>query len=229
MAFKCSVCREPGHNKNSCPAKEKNNAIALDLQLKNRRYVLEAVNSVTALIQIPMVTAGVWFMLSRSNATLGVLNKAILAAELAPIIGDIKFPEGVVLGAAIESTEDLVNILHGAGLVEPWNQLKTEAEEKVIIPFGDILVPFLTPEAIKKKSCEELGQRVWELKLISKGQIETPEGVIADPRSDDSVIEIARRASAAVAFGFNLKAMKDKGCDRPTHPYYSPPAQWDAL
>jgi len=224
VAFKCAVCREPGHNKNNCPVKEKKDAIALDLQLKNRRYVLEAVNSVTALIQIPMVTAGVWFMLSRSNATLGVLNKAILAAELAPIIGDIKFPEGVVLGAAIESTEDLVNILHGAGLVEPWNKLKEEVEQKVVVPFGDILVPFLTPESIKKMTCEELGQRVWELHLMATGKKEGPEGVVNDPNSN-----AINRATATVGFGFHLKAMKDKGCDRPTHPYYSPPAQWDAL
>ena len=32
---------------------------------------------------------------------MGALNKAILTAELAPIVGDIKFPEGVLLGAAI--------------------------------------------------------------------------------------------------------------------------------
>jgi len=223
MKRKCSICRELGHNKNNCPVNEKNNAIALDLQLKNRRYALEAVNSVTALIQNPMVTAGVWFMLSRSNATLGVLNKAILAAELSPIIGDITFPEGVLLGAAIESTEDLVNILHGEGLMQAWDLAYSEVE-KVAIPLGDILVPFLTPEAIKKKSCEELGQRLWELKLMAKGQLETPEGVIDDPNSN-----IINRGTATTAFGFYLKAMKDKGCDRPTHPYYSPPEQWDAL
>ena len=47
---------------------------------------------------------------------LGALNKAILTAELAPIVGDIKFPEGVLLGAAMESTEDLLNLLEGYGL-----------------------------------------------------------------------------------------------------------------
>jgi len=221
----CAVCKKSGHDRRNCPLLIKSEEAKLELALTERRYLLEAINSVTALIKIPMVTAGVWFMMSRSNATLGVLNKAILTAELTPVLGDIKFPEGVLLGAAIESTEDLVNILHGEGLMDSWDKVK-EAAEKVALPIGDILVPFLTPESMKKKSCEELGQRVYELHLMATGKMEGPEGVVVDPRPDPLG---ARKASATVAFGFNLKAMKDKGCDRPTHPYFSPEDQWDAL
>jgi len=219
----CAACKKSGHDRRNCPLLKKSEETKLELALTERRFLLEAVNSVTALIQIPMVTAGVWFMISRSNATLGVLNKAILTAELAPIIGDIKFPEGVLLGAAIESTEDFVNLLHGEGLMEPFEALKTAAE-KVAIPIGDVLVPFLTPESMKKKSCEDLGQRVWEMHLMATGKKEGPEGVVDDPSTN-----AAKRAAATLAFGFNLKAMKDKGCDRPTDPYYSPPEQWDRL
>ena len=218
----CAACKKSGHDRRNCPLLKKSEETKLELALTERRFLLEAVNSVTALIQIPMVTAGVWFMISRSNATLGVLNKAILTAELAPVIGDIKFPEGVLLGAAIESTEDFVNLLSGEGLMESWDKVYSTAE-KVAIPFGDVLVPFLTPESMKKKSCEELGQRVWEMHLMATGKKETPEGLID---YDWGAVNVA---TATVAFGFNLKAMKDKGCDRPTHPYYSPPEQWARL
>jgi len=218
----CSVCRKAGHTRRRCPILKDKNPTELELALTQRRFVLEAVNSVTALLQVPMVTAGVWFMMSRSNATLGVLNKAILTAELAPVIGDIKFPEGVLLGAAMESAEDFTNMLAAEGLMGFWDELY-EAAEKVAIPFGDVLVPFLTPESMRKKSCEELGQRVWEMHLMATGKKETPEGLID---YDWGAVNVA---TATIAFGFNLKAMKDKGCDRPTHPYLSPPEQWARL
>ena len=56
--------------------------------------------------------------------------------------------------------------------------------------------------------------------------MEGPEGVVVDPRPDPFN---ARKIAATYSFGVNLKAMKDKGCPRPTHPYFSPEAQWDAL
>jgi len=83
----------------------------IELQLSERRFILEAMNTAATVLQVPVITAFVWFYLSRTNATLGALNKGILAAELAPIVGDIQFPEGVLLGAAMESTGDLLKTL----------------------------------------------------------------------------------------------------------------------
>lgn len=100
---------------------------AVELQLSERRFILESINTVAALLQVPLVTAGIWFYLSRTNPALAALNKAILAAELTPIIGDIQFPEGVLLGAAMESTEDFLAILDKAGLLD-----KEEIKKKVI-------------------------------------------------------------------------------------------------
>jgi len=221
----CAVCKKSGHDRRNCPLLIKSEETKLELALTERRYILEAINSVTALIKIPMVTAGVWFMISRGNPTLGVLNKAILAAELSPIIGDITFPEGVLLGAAIESTEDMVNILNKEGLMETYEKLYEEFET-ITSPIAEILFPLLIPESTKKKSCAELGQRVWEMHLEATGKMEGPEGVVVDPRPD---LFNARKIAATYAFQSNLKAMKDKGCARPTHPYLSPEAQWDRL
>ena len=64
----------------------------IELQLSERRFILESLQTVAQLLQVPLVTAGVWFYISRTNAAMGALNKAILAAELAPIVGDIEFP-----------------------------------------------------------------------------------------------------------------------------------------
>jgi len=221
----CSVCGKKGHDIRACPVNAESEKVKLELALTQRRYLLESINTITELLKVPMVAAGVWFTISRSTPTLGVLNKAILAAELSPIIGDITFPEGVLLGAAIESTEDMVNILNKEGLMEAYEKVYSELE-KLALPVGDILVPFLTPESIKKKSCSELGQRVYEMHLAATGKMEGPEGVVVDPRPDPFN---ARKIAATYSFGVNLKAMKDKGCPRPTHPYFSPEAQWDAL
>ena len=74
--------------------KKKPTAAEIELQLSQRRFILEAMNASANLLQVPIVTAFIWFYLSRTNAALGALNKAILAAELTPLVGDIKFPRG---------------------------------------------------------------------------------------------------------------------------------------
>ena len=66
----------------------------IELQLSERRFILESLQTVAQLLQVPLVTAGVWFYISRTNPVMGALNKAILTAELAPIVGDIKLPRG---------------------------------------------------------------------------------------------------------------------------------------
>jgi len=49
----------------------------IELQLSERRFILETVNTAAALLQVPLVTAVVWFYISRSNPVMGALNKAI--------------------------------------------------------------------------------------------------------------------------------------------------------
>ena len=117
--------------------KKKPTAAEIELQLSERRFILEALNTSASVLQVPIVTAFIWFYLSRTNAALGALNKAILAAELAPIVGDIQFPEGVLLGAAMESTEDFLAILEKSGLLNA-DDVK-EAVLGTVEDSGDVL------------------------------------------------------------------------------------------
>lgn len=98
---------------------KKPTAAEIELQLSERRFILEAINTGAALLQVPIVTAGVWYLISKDNLTLSTLNKAIIAAELTPIIGDIKYPEGVLLGASIESLEDFLKLLEKSKIELP--------------------------------------------------------------------------------------------------------------
>jgi len=155
----CSVCGKKGHDIRACPVNAESEKIKLELALTERRYILESLDTASNLLQVPIVTAAVWFMLSRSSATLGVLNKAILAAELTPVIGDIKFPEGVLLGAAMESTEDVVNILNKAGVLDKWDELIKAAKPAAIT---ETLLDIIAPAS---RTCVQLNQR--KIKLDS--------------------------------------------------------------
>ncbi len=129
----------------------------IELQLSERRFILEALNTAAKLLEVPIITAAVWFYFSRSNPALGALNKAILAAELAPIVGDIKFPEGVLLGAAMESTEDVLKILEGYGLgtVADWYAAAEDQAQDAGEMAADKIVSFVAP----LESCESLKEK----------------------------------------------------------------------
>jgi len=206
--------------------KVKQTTAEIELQLSERRFILEAINTGAALLQVPIVTAGIWYYLSRTNPALGALNKAILAAELAPIIGDIKFPEGVLLGAAMESTEDFLKILEGEGLLN-WIP-GGETAEKIIskahqttIDTGGVLAEFLMPKGMKLMSCEDLNQKLWNGHLAGTGRMEGPEGVGPNPDTN-GILE----ASGVYEFGWSLLALKNNGCDKPTHPYFVSDKMW---
>jgi len=199
--------------------KVKQTTAEIELQLSERRFILEAITAGAALLEVPIVTAGVWYYLSRTNPALGALNKAILAAELAPIIGDIKFPEGVLLGAAMESTEDFLNILQGAGLLDAGEVIKKA--ESAAVDAGGVLAEFLMPKGMRLKSCEDLNLKLWKAHLAGTGRMEGPQGVVPNPDTN-AILE----ASGVYEFGFTFKAMKMNGCDKPTHPYFASDKMW---
>jgi len=202
-----------------CSLVKKQSTAEIELQLSQRRFILEAMNTAATVVNVPIVTAGIWYYLSRTNPALGALNKAILAAELAPIIGDIKFPEGVLLGAAMESTEDFLNILQGAGLLDVEEVI--EKAHQTTIDTGDWLAELLMPKFMKLMSCEDLNDKLWKAHLAATGRMEGPQGVVPNP--DTNVI---LEASGVYEFGFTFKSMKNNGCDKPTHPYFASDKMW---
>jgi len=179
-------------------AKKKPTAAEIELQLSERRFILEAMKTAAAVIQVPVITAFLWYYLSRTNAALGALNKAILAAELAPIVGDIQFPPGVLLGAAMESSEDFLKLLEGYGLgsAAAW----TEAAQEGVEDTGDILGGVLVGVTGLGKgfTCQEQESAVFDARVAA---LEEKNPVI--------------RAGNTIAYGLLLKSLKTNGCDRP--------------
>ena len=178
---------------------KKPTAAEIELQLSERRFILEALNTAAKLIEVPVITAFIWYYLSRTNAGLGALNKAILAAELAPIVGDIQFPPGVLLGAAMESSEDFLKILDGAGILDA-DKVK-EAAQDAVEDTGDVLADVLVGVTGLGKgfNCEEQASAVFDAReaSLAKGQ------------------NVALKFLNVSAYGLLLKSLKKNGCDRP--------------
>ena len=178
---------------------KKPTAAEIELQLSERRFILEAMNTAAKVLEVPVITAFVWYYLSRTNAALGALNKAILAAELAPIVGDIQFPPGVLLGAAMESSEDFLKILDSAGILDA-DKVK-EAAQDAVEDTGDVLANVLVGVTGLGKgfNCEEQASAVFDAReaSLAKGQ------------------NVALKFLNVSAYGLLLKSLKTNGCERP--------------
>ena len=179
--------------------KVKQTTAEIELQLSERRFVLEAMNTAATVIEVPVITAFIWYYLSRTNAALGALNKAILAAELAPIVGDIAFPPGVLLGAAMESSEDFLKILDGAGILDA--ETVKEAAQGAVEDTGDLLGGVLVGVTGLGKgfTCEEQQSAAFDAReaALAKGQ---PWWL---------------KWGNTSSYGLLLKSLKTNGCERP--------------
>jgi len=178
---------------------KKPTAAEIELQLSERRFILEALNTAAKVIEVPVITAFIWYYLSRTNAALGALNKAILAAELAPIVGDIQFPPGVLLGAAMESSEDFLKILDDAGILDA-EKIKKGALDAVV-DTGDVLADGLLAlfPLGKGFTCQELESAVFDARAAAL-------------ESDQPWYLKWGNTSS---YGLLLKTLKTNGCDRP--------------
>ena len=191
--------------------KVKQTAAEIELQLSERRFILEALNTAAKVIEVPVITAFIWYYLSRTNATLGALNKAILAAELAPIVGDIQFPSGVLLGAAMESTEDFLNILEGEGLLDA-GKIK-EAAKGAVVDTGDVLADLLVGVTGLGKgfTCEEQASAVFDAREAALDKTKNPLQLLLAGDWRGAISETGN----TISYGALLKSLKTNGCDRP--------------
>jgi len=180
----------------------------VELQLSQRRFLLEAMTTGANLLQVPLVTAFIWYYLSRTNAGLGALNKAILAAELAPIVGDIKFPEGVLLGAAMESTEDVLNLLEGYGIgtAEEWRKAALETTQDTGGVIADIFISLAPAE-----SCEALTAKTAQAQQHAAGKFDREFTTIEKMLGGEETA----KALGVIAYAANMTTMKKQNCPRP--------------
>jgi len=192
--------------------KKKPTAAEIELQLSERRFILEAVNTAATVIQVPMITAFIWYYLSRTNATLGALNKAILAAELTPLIGDIKFPEGVLLGAAMESTEDFLNILEKSDVIPSAEEIK-EAAKGAVVDTGDVVADLLVGVTGLGKgyNCQEQESAVFAAREAALVKKENPLELLLAGDWRGAITETGN----TISYGTLLKSLKTNGCARP--------------
>ena len=182
----------------------------IELQLSERRFILEALDTSANILQVPLVTAFLWFYISRTNVALGALNKAILAAELAPIVGDIKFPEGVLLGAAMESSEDVLNLLesYGLGTATGWKETAVKTTQDSGGVLADVIIAVTQGEAI---SCEELTARTAVSQRHAAGKFDREFTTIEKLLGGEETA----KGIGVVAYALNMKQLKQKKCPRP--------------
>ena len=184
---------------------------AVELQLSERRFILESLQTGAQLLQVPLVTAAVWFYLSRTNAAMGALNKAILAAELAPIVGDIQFPPGVLLGAAWESSEDFLKILDKAQVLDA--EKVKEAAEEAVEDTGDVLADVLVGVTGlgKGKTCAEIEAAVFAAREAAEAD------KIKLAKNPLDLVLRGKMVGDTISYGLLLKSLKSNKCERPSY------------
>ena len=91
----------------------------------------EAIARVMAPILAPVILAGVWIFLARTNKTIDWLSNIFALAELTPTV-DLNLPPGIVLGSFYNSAEEIEPIVKkGINLVgEVVDKVPTKEEIK---------------------------------------------------------------------------------------------------
>jgi len=106
----CSGCREKGHTIKTCP-KVKEEKVKIQ-----RDRINMFIQIFPALIQNPVVIAMVWWQISKRVPLFDFFNKVLVGTEAFAVavggsiwdIERINMPEGIVMGAFLQETEDAV-------------------------------------------------------------------------------------------------------------------------
>jgi hypothetical protein len=136
----CSECGRTGHKKPNCPIIEEKK----ELQTERLITVLQ---TIPLILSNPLFIAFIWFHLSKMNPSINQLNSVIAIGELIPTL-DIGLPQGVVLGAMVEKSDDVVNFWNENDLgnkIEEFGEDVVEGFEYYVnlfkMVFGGKLVP----------------------------------------------------------------------------------------
>ena len=100
----CSVCRENGHKKPNCP-------IVKEDEQKQIDRAITLLQTLPIIINHPLVIAGIWLQLTKMFPEINVLNNLIAVGEVVPTV-DLNLPQGVVLGAMIDKTDDAIELFN---------------------------------------------------------------------------------------------------------------------
>ena len=96
----CSVCGRNGHKKPNCP-------IVKEEKKEQQQQLITILQTIPLILSNPLVIAGAWLGISRMFPSVNLLNNLIATAEIVPTV-DLNVPQGVVLGAMIDKSEDTI-------------------------------------------------------------------------------------------------------------------------
>ena len=103
----CSKCGEVGHKKPNCPITKEENERDID-------RAIDILQVLPPIITTPLAIAGIWLLITKFSPRINSLNNVIALGELIPTI-DLGLPKGIVLGAMIDKTSDVISF---------WNEMK---------------------------------------------------------------------------------------------------------
>lgn len=132
----CSECGRMGHKKPNCPIIEEKK----ELQISRLITIFQ---TIPLILSNPLFIAFIWFHLSKMNPSINKLNSVIALGELVPTI-DIGLPEGVVLGAMVEKSDDVVDMWNNSdfgSFIEKFKEEGTDVSKSAI----QFILDFFTP------------------------------------------------------------------------------------
>ena len=128
----CSVCRR------NCP-------IVKEEKKEQQQQLITILQTIPLILSNPLVIAGAWLGISRMFPSVNLLNNLIATAEIVPTV-DLNVPQGVVLGAMIDKTDDAINLFNDiTDNPIPTREEVKEGTVELGKDVGQFILDFFTP------------------------------------------------------------------------------------
>lgn len=101
-----------GHKKPNCPILKEEKERDIDRGIT-------ILQTIPPILSNPLIIAGIWLGLTQISPRVNALNNLIAIGELVPTI-DLGLPQGVVLGAMVDKTDDAIDL---------WNEIRGFIED----------------------------------------------------------------------------------------------------